>query len=798
MSEIRSSQNNAIGISSHRESAKLEGQLGDRSVKLDRSDAPRTRSGGNVLSNIRNFFARAFSRGTPPEPRISAPTGGHKMADQLTNTAKSQITGHILDLNRFINGVEKLKDTQAYAPMQQALQDIGLGIEQVSESPAGVESIAEHIGELAKSEFALETRISDLESLALVGEADTLRNELVNTLKDQLNTLGERKAYLSEMVVSNPTSKQAINHAKAQFTESAIRLLEEKLQEVPVGTDGYKALQQAKQTLVARQQELLKEKSLDTPPDLKAAMGEKKANKETVQEITGKLSRGEALPLHHPGIREEGIMTLVLKHAFEQAGLGEDAVKHLKHDIKDAHTQVLNDQQWTGISKTVQFSHAGTSVSYTSSIDPAATLGGVFDSYGGKGVCCHDSTETSHAVNLARTELTDDKGDVLFEGFRHGVNSAYGLTDKALKALDKSALKEMVKELVPDDTRWVKSADTPDLDATVDKILTDKSFRKEMATTMRTQASINRGREILQAIISSNPEKLQQARQTGKVDVTLSSISLLTPDLIRGIIGGADERKMLQEQLTGWQALQPAQTLTLKDANGDDINVKVDVDVMAFNFGVNQGGVVGMGPISSSSALGSWGMGWNEADQANSLAMDKLIGPEDERTTEDGQRQFGGQVGEFLKTANAEDARVVRQLASQIQDIWDSGSYKVAGNEPYKMVSRLAVLTHMLGDSAVFNCKSGKDRTGELDVEAKFLATQIQLTGSVPEPDHIRTPQEKQQFFQMAVNSGNHEMQRMNVGGAGFKLEGVDALTEQLGGESEKLVHRGLSKFFGS
>ena len=97
------------------------------------------------------------------------------------------------------------------------------------------------------------------------------------------------------------------------------------------------------------------------------------------------------------------------------------------------------------------------------------------------------------------------------------------------------------------------------------------------------------------------------------------------------------------------------------------------------------------------------------------------------------------------------------------------------------MVSRLALLTHLMEGTPAWNCKSGKDRTGELDAEVKFLAAQIELTGSVPQPDRARTQEEKAQFFQMAISLGNHEMQQLNTGGMGFKLEGVDALSRQMG-----------------
>jgi hypothetical protein len=135
----------------------------------------------------------------------------------------------------------------------------------------------------------------------------------------------------------------------------------------------------------------------------------------------------------------------------------------------------------------------------------------------------------------------------------------------------------------------------------------------------------------------------------------------------------------------------------------------------------------------------------------------------------------------------------VEVLAKQIRGIWDSGSYMSEGQEPYKIVSRIAVLAHLIGDTPVWNCKSGKDRTGQLDVEAKFLAWQIAAHGSVPAPDRSRDKEEKAQLFQMVANSGNLEMQKLNTGFPGFKLGGVDSLQAQFGATDAKSWHRGLS-----
>ena len=110
--------------------------------------------------------------------------------------------------------------------------------------------------------------------------------------------------------------------------------------------------------------------------------------------------------------------------------------------------------------------------------------------------------------------------------------------------------------------------------------------------------------------------------------------------------------------------------------------------------------------------------------------------------------------------------------------MWKDGSYREAGNEPYKLASRVALLSHLLGGGTAFNCKSGKDRTGQLDAEVKFLAFQIRTSnGKVPKPDRKRTNLEKIQFATFIFfDESRRKMQEFNTGYGGSKLMGQPKL----------------------
>ena len=94
---------------------------------------------------------------------------------------------------------------------------------------------------------------------------------------------------------------------------------------------------------------------------------------------------------------------------------------------------------------------------------------------------------------------------------------------------------------------------------------------------------------------------------------------------------------------------------------------------------------------------------------------------------------------------------------------------------------------------SAFNCKSGKDRTGMLDAEVKHLATTVALGGRVPVPDHEPDSREMGNRLDMALNSGNHEMQQLNTGYMGYKLKGVDSVYDAMGGKKVKKPVMGQS-----
>ncbi|MDY5430335.1 inositol phosphate phosphatase SopB, partial [Desulfovibrio sp.] len=414
----------------------------------------------------------------------------------------------------------------------------------------------------------------------------------------------------------------------------------------------------------------------------------------------------------------------------------------LAREIKEAHIQVLNEQAWGVIRRDLQYlGRGGAGVTATSTITPACHIGAgaqpgpigrSMARHGINGVSCEDRGQPNHALNLARTEIAVG-GNTLFRGLRHGINSAYSIKNPAA----------------------------------------------------RRAANATRATEIFTAALQSSPKLADVQRRLAVnpdavIDLPLLSTSLVTPDVPREIFG-TSEKTYLAEQCASWKdACGPDGTCTVNVVlpDGQERAVKVRPQVLTFNFGVNtgaQGGLQGL--------IGGWGT----SDRYNREAMALLFGDD----------MLGGMVETYLARSDisARDRQNIQALRYEIHALWAAGGYRMSGADPYRLPARLAMLGHIMGMMPLFNCKSGKDRTGQMDVACKTLALQMHENGGLLPPFTApRSSMDQQIFQQVALNGGNLEMQRLNTGLAGFKTKGVAGLDALFTDEARE-IHRGLSSY---
>jgi phosphatidylinositol-4,5-bisphosphate 4-phosphatase len=112
---------------------------------------------------------------------------------------------------------------------------------------------------------------------------------------------------------------------------------------------------------------------------------------------------------------------------------------------------------------------------------------------------------------------------------------------------------------------------------------------------------------------------------------------------------------------------------------------------------------------------------------------------------------------------------------------------------------RLLALANEVGASPAFNCKSGKDRTGQLDVEVKDFYSYLNAwDGEVRDINHVRRDAEVDNFRKIFEQSGTREIQKFNTSIPGSKLD-LKLYWDILGYEKNEIDHlQGLSQWVGA
>ena len=333
----------------------------------------------------------------------------------------------------------------------------------------------------------------------------------------------------------------------------------------------------------------------------------------------------------------------------------------------------------------------------------------------------------------------------------------------------------------------------------IQQLMTDPTLQTALAGLVKAnpvlggliqrQGALNRAREVFILEMTRNPQLLEQIKN-GE-EVLFTSVGLLTPDNLRhqlhklfGFSASGDEKEMVAIQAKAWDDLREEITAGRIVINGQ----AVMADIIDFNLGVNKGATV----LATNPIIGEAVSGTNYVNELiNNRSMGNLVAVTGKRLAKkdselrikiDLQKRETDPVQ--LKKLDSEiialnrDIATITELSAQIAAMWKDGSYREAGNEPYKLASRVALLSHLLGGGTAFNCKSGKDRTGQLDAEVKFLAFQIRTSnGKVPKPDRKRTNLEKIQFATFIFfDESRRKMQEFNTGYGGSKLMGQPKL----------------------
>ena len=553
------------------------------------------------------------------------------------------------------------------------------------------------------------------------------------------------------------------------------------------------------------------------------AWKQRKALDQYATRLSGRSGPSERIPLNTPEIDEQSIVEETLLVAFRDAGLPTD---HLLRDFRREMVRGFNSNgAWNEISQEMQLQVGAKTLLAYSQLRPACTF---LREYRGQGVCSHDTAQSAHAVNLAQTRLVVGAHEPLFSAMRHGVASATALTPEniAPERMSDEELVEHTQALLPDECVRGATGDVVNVLATAQHVRSDPRIVEQM----RAIANENRLEDVVRAMVVTDPQLLRDADMAYRVAhgegghrqrasrgmrppvVDVLSISLLTPDGVRRE-PDVDERSMLADQCEAWRLLTGPRDIELRDPeSGRLLNVRVDIQPIPVNYGVQAGRDGGPGRIVD---------GEGDVRAMNSAGLSKLLGDpsdphepgliapalthmEQECTTLDemillafkdleaaralapetsGRRAAIAQADSAVNNARefAAHARrrytLARELVEQVQQLrTDSGQRP--GRSPYAMPARLALLADLAGLHVAFNCRSGNERSGELDAEIKHLRLQMELHGHVPQVDRVRSEDELRQFGQVITRSGNFELQRLNTGYAGYRQQGAPDLAD--------------------
>jgi phosphatidylinositol-4,5-bisphosphate 4-phosphatase len=192
---------------------------------------------------------------------------------------------------------------------------------------------------------------------------------------------------------------------------------------------------------------------------------------------------------------------------------------------------------------------------------------------------------------------------------------------------------------------------------------------------------------------------------------------------------------------------------------------------------------------------------WTTYEDKNNAALAALLQQADAQLKElRAQYESSASEGAKANAALGHKIAVIEELTEQIWGLQADERYKKVNNDPYKFPPRILLLAHLLGNVACFNCKSGKDRTGMVDIEIKALLQTINRNIAqrdaggegktlVPQYDARRDDQAKAAFAELHQWGGGQHVSRANTGLMGNKSDIGTYLRDNLDAATVEMVH---------
>ncbi|RAP31806.1 hypothetical protein DID76_02240 [Candidatus Marinamargulisbacteria bacterium SCGC AG-414-C22] len=347
----------------------------------------------------------------------------------------------------------------------------------------------------------------------------------------------------------------------------------------------------------------------------------------------------------------------------------------------------------------------------------------------------------------------------------------------------------------------------------------DKKFMKKLT---RKVALRNKAIELVS-------EAAKDAKAAGKDSLNLTSLSLMTPDRPRAWKDqfkgkGYGEIRNLRDQREAFELIRSMSTES-KANNGI-----TGVNIMDFNFGVNEGESLGrlFQAEKNKESMKMLADTTKASIKENNKSLETIVNSESKEFKE-------LQAKIAMQEALLTDIKTKFDEFNDFQSLTGAAKGKGAwkADKAYDLTSKIATLTSLNGDQNHCNCASGKDRTGmhmALSISNDQLI-QEQLKLKAQDPDHkidTRTTSEKIDDLNFELNnpvssrtkteiteitedikkeqkrnlaiildSGQKEVQKANTGSEGYKLlSDIAANWFTGGGQTEAFFEKltGLTK----
>ena len=360
-----------------------------------------------------------------------------------------------------------------------------------------------------------------------------------------------------------------------------------------------------------------------------------------------------------------------------------------------------------------------------------------------------DATRYFHVPELALTTLVDASGETLFSGLRHAQFHSGELTGQGLQALADGDLRNLIDTFAvgPVVPASVGRTRTEHIDDLCEGIRRYDVVAAGYALIVAVESGRSMARETAAAALVADSEKFRRALDGETVDLNLHCVSLMSEDDSDAWAGQCFAFKSL--------AVRSPVALQVCRLDGAPRWVRANVQVRQTGAWVDgeHRRVVGLPRREVGLLLGSAASvepGGAVASRREAMRSRASALTNEADTLGARFVQVAGELGSEHPRSLAllarrsdlwaerdrleRNARSLDEAARQLKQIWaERDDWPSGAAACERVLPRLVLLGHWMGETPVLSCRSDNSGTRLLDREVKFLATAVRsLNGHLP------------------------------------------------------------------